>query len=33
MSLHYPELFRRLDANPILTAQDWPYPAHRVFNP
>ena len=28
----YTELFRRHDANPILTAQDWPYPAHTVFN-
>ena len=33
MNQHYPELFRRLDANPILTAKDWPYPVHRVFNP
>lgn len=30
---HYPELFRRHDANPILTAAQWPYPAHTVFNP
>lgn len=28
----YQELFRRHDANPILTAADWPYPAHTVFN-
>ncbi|ADB16377.1 glycosidase PH1107-related protein [Pirellula staleyi DSM 6068] len=28
----YPELFRRYSGNPILTAQDWPYPAHSVFN-
>ena len=28
----YPELFHRHPANPILTAQDWPYPAHTVFN-
>ena len=28
----YPELFRRHPANPILTARDWPYPAHTVFN-
>ncbi len=28
----YPELFRRHAANPILTARDWPYPAHTVFN-
>ncbi len=26
------ELFQRHSANPILTAQDWPYPAHTVFN-
>lgn len=26
-------LFRRLDKNPILTADDWPYPVHTVFNP
>lgn len=30
-SLHV-ELFHRDPANPILTAQDWPYPAHSVFN-
>src|SRR5437667_8960548 len=28
----YTELFQRHAANPILTAQDWPYPAHTVFN-
>lgn len=28
----YPELFVRSPANPILTARDWPYPAHTVFN-
>jgi beta-1,4-mannooligosaccharide/beta-1,4-mannosyl-N-acetylglucosamine phosphorylase len=28
----YMELFRRHAANPILTARDWPYPAHTVFN-
>src|ERR1051325_3694058 len=28
----YTELFRRHPANPILTARDWPYPAHTVFN-
>jgi predicted GH43/DUF377 family glycosyl hydrolase len=28
----YPELFQRHSRNPILTAQDWPYPAHTVFN-
>jgi predicted GH43/DUF377 family glycosyl hydrolase len=26
-------LFRRHPGNPILTAQDWPYPANTVFNP
>jgi predicted GH43/DUF377 family glycosyl hydrolase len=30
---HYPELFRRHASNPILTAADWPYPVHSVFNP
>jgi predicted GH43/DUF377 family glycosyl hydrolase len=29
----YEVLFRRVDANPILSARDWPYPAHSVFNP
>ncbi len=33
MTRGYPTLFRRCDANPILTARDWPYPAHTVFNP
>jgi predicted GH43/DUF377 family glycosyl hydrolase len=28
-----PELFRRHVANPILTADDWPYPVNAVFNP
>jgi predicted GH43/DUF377 family glycosyl hydrolase len=28
----YPELFHRYAENPILTARDWPYPAHTVFN-
>lgn len=28
----YPSLFRRHATNPILTAADWPYPAHSVFN-
>ena len=32
MSNHYPELFHRHRSNPILTANDWPYPAHSVFN-
>jgi beta-1,4-mannooligosaccharide/beta-1,4-mannosyl-N-acetylglucosamine phosphorylase len=29
---HYSELFQRHPDNPILTAHDWPYPAHTVFN-
>ncbi|MHB1421517.1 MAG: glycoside hydrolase family 130 protein [Bacillota bacterium] len=29
----FKELFRRHPDNPILTAQNWPYPAHTVFNP
>src|SRR5438552_18882183 len=28
----YRELFERHIDNPILTARDWPYPAHTVFN-
>lgn len=28
-----PELFTRHRRNPILTAADWPYPVHTVFNP
>jgi predicted GH43/DUF377 family glycosyl hydrolase len=28
----YPALFQRHDDKPILTARDWPYPAHTVFN-
>jgi predicted GH43/DUF377 family glycosyl hydrolase len=28
----YAELFHRYPQNPILTARDWPYPAHTVFN-
>lgn len=27
------ELFQRHSGNPILTAEDWPYPANAVFNP
>jgi len=27
------DLFKRFDGNPILTSQDWPYPANAVFNP
>jgi predicted GH43/DUF377 family glycosyl hydrolase len=33
MSKSFPELFKRHPDNPILTAADWPYPAHTVFNP
>ena len=29
----YDTLFHRHAKNPILTAADWPYPAHTVFNP
>ena len=29
----YETLFDRHPSNPILTAADWPYPAHTVFNP
>ena len=29
----HPILFRRHPRNPILTAADWPYPVHTVFNP
>ncbi|MEN6566079.1 MAG: hypothetical protein ABFC57_07235 [Veillonellales bacterium] len=29
----YKELFVRHPDNPILTAKNWPYPAHTVFNP
>jgi predicted GH43/DUF377 family glycosyl hydrolase len=29
----YEVLFQRHSANPILTAKDWPYPIHSVFNP
>jgi predicted GH43/DUF377 family glycosyl hydrolase len=32
-SNRYETLFRRYEKNPILTAADWPYPAHTVFNP
>jgi predicted GH43/DUF377 family glycosyl hydrolase len=31
-SQRYETLFHRHEANPILTADDWPYPAHTVFN-
>jgi predicted GH43/DUF377 family glycosyl hydrolase len=33
MTNDYPELFERHQQNPILTAADWPYPVHSVFNP
>jgi hypothetical protein len=29
----FAELFRRHAGNPILTAGDWSYPVHSVFNP
>jgi predicted GH43/DUF377 family glycosyl hydrolase len=29
---HYKILFHRNEHNPILTADDWPYPVHSVFN-
>ena len=32
-TIGYVELFRRHATNPILTAADWPYPVHTVFNP
>lgn len=30
---NYPVLFARHPTNPILSAADWPYPVHTVFNP
>ena len=33
MKRGYETLFHRHDANPILSAAAWPYPAHSVFNP
>ncbi len=33
MSTPRRELFRRHPANPILKAEDWPYPVNAVFNP
>lgn len=33
MSDQHSELFHRHKLNPILTATDWPYPIHSVFNP
>lgn len=32
-NVKYSELFHRHKKNPILTAADWPYPVHSVFNP
>jgi predicted GH43/DUF377 family glycosyl hydrolase len=31
--MNEPELFLRHPGNPILTAEDWPYPVNAVFNP
>ncbi|MCJ7612421.1 MAG: glycosidase [Candidatus Aminicenantes bacterium] len=33
MNNRHPELLQRHKLNPILTAADWPYPVHSVFNP
>ncbi len=33
MSNQHPELFHRHKHNPILIAEDWPYPINSVFNP
>lgn len=33
MTNQHPQLFHRHKGNPILSAADWPYPAHSVFNP
>src|SRR5947209_16165145 len=30
---HVPDLFVRDPTNPLLSASDWPYAAHTVFNP
>lgn len=32
MTVAYETLFHRATTNPILTAADWPYPVHTVFN-
>jgi predicted GH43/DUF377 family glycosyl hydrolase len=32
VDVHYEVLFTRHERNPILSASDWPYPAHTVFN-
>ena len=31
-AVRYETLFRRSESNPILSAADWPYPIHTVFN-
>jgi predicted GH43/DUF377 family glycosyl hydrolase len=33
MNSRYDVLLHRHESNPILTANDWPYPVHTVFNP
>lgn len=33
MNNQHPQLLQRHKLNPILTAADWPYPIHSVFNP
>jgi predicted GH43/DUF377 family glycosyl hydrolase len=33
MSNSHTELFQRHKLNPVVTAADWPYPIHSVFNP
>lgn len=33
MNNQQPDLFHRHELNPLLTAADWPYPVHSVFNP
>jgi len=33
MNHQHPQLFHRHKSNPILTADDWPYPVNSVFNP
>lgn len=32
MRQEYPQIFKRAESNPILTAADWPYAIHTVFN-
>ncbi|MEA2338778.1 MAG: beta,4-mannooligosaccharide/beta,4-mannosyl-N-acetylglucosamine phosphorylase, partial [Thermoanaerobaculia bacterium] len=32
MTQTYEALFHRSERNPILSAADWPYPVHTVFN-